>query len=403
MTPGINKETLDDLNINYFEKIAKDIVSGNYKPNPIRVKEIPKNKNKTRLIGISNPRDNIIQAGLACILEAVFEPHFLDCSHGFRPKRSTHSALRSIYLVGSIYSWVIQGDVAKCFDSIPHGIIIEKIKERIGCTNTIDLLYKLLRVGKKMPNSTISKNKKGTPQGSVLSPILCNIVLHFLDEFIMKELKSSFDFGKVRQTNLLYSEIRGFRRKAKDEGKYKEAKNFLKKLSHGSHGRKNPKHNPMDPYFKRINYIRYADNFIVLIVGKYKDCVKIRKQISEFLKENCGLNLNIEKTIISNTKKSFSFLGSEIRKLKRNENFLVKRSDESKAVGTPRILINAPIKKIIGKLKEAKILRIKNNKYQPIGLTYLVNLSHYDIIKYYNYKIDGILNYYSFAANRSSL
>ena len=154
MTKGDSNETLDGINFEYFdkgtgdpqsgspgEKLAKDIISGDYKPGLARVKEIPKaNSTKTRSLTISNPKDKIVQAGLASILEALWEPEFKDTSHGFRPNKSTHSALQYLRIQGSRYKWVVQGDISKCFDMIPHSIIRERIKDKIVCHNTIALL-----------------------------------------------------------------------------------------------------------------------------------------------------------------------------------------------------------------------------------------------------------------------
>lgn len=104
MTKGDSNETLDGINFNYFEKLAKGIVSGDYKPGLARIKEIPKaNSTKSRTLTISNPKDKIVQAGLASILEALWEPEFKDTSHGFRPNKSTHSALQYLRIQGSRY------------------------------------------------------------------------------------------------------------------------------------------------------------------------------------------------------------------------------------------------------------------------------------------------------------
>ena len=391
------KETLDKIDMNYFKILAQNIVNGKYKPSTIRIKEITKDIGKKRLLVIDNPRDKIIQVGVISILEAIYEPMFLDCSYGFRLNRSAHLALKNLYLTGSKYSWIIQGNIRNCFDNISHSIIMKDIENYIGCPNFLSLIWKLLRVNKMMPNNTIAKNKIGVPEGNILGPILTNIILHKLDKF-MEEVKDKFRKGLTLQTNSRYYEMRKLRKKVKDKGDLNNARKFLKEL------RFKFKHNLKDANFRRLYYQRYANDFIVLTICSYKECVELRSQISKFLRENCGLELNIEKITISKITKGFSYLGAECRKIKRNPMFLVKRFKRGIiSVDTPRLLINAPIKKIISKLKEAKIIRIKNNKIQPICVTNLVNLSHFDILNYYNIKLNGILNYYSFAANRSRL
>lgn len=249
MTKGTNNETLDGINLEWFEKLTKDILSGKYQPQPVRTVEIPKANGKTRELKISNPRDKVVQAGLASIVEAIWEPLFLDSSHGFRPNRSTHTALKSLWLQGSRYKWVIQGDISKCFDMIPHSIIRDRLTDKIKCHNTMSLINKCLKTKIKMPNSTIAISKLGTPQGSVLSPILANIVLHAFDEF-MEKYKIDFKIGKSRRQNPKYTALVRARAKALKEGDNKGVYNSIKLK------RLVPKGDQFDPNFKRLMYVR---------------------------------------------------------------------------------------------------------------------------------------------------
>lgn len=200
MTAGIDKKTMDGISFEYFEKLSVSLKEGSYQIKPARLVEIPKKDGGKRKLAIASPRDKIVQAALACILEGIWEPKFLDSSHGFRPKRSTHSALKLLRNIGSKYTWVIQGDISKCFDSIPHSIIMRRIKRIITCPNTLALILKNLRAGIKEPNGNIIKSDIGAAQGSVLSPILCNITLHEFDGYI-ERLKKRFDIGKTRRRN----------------------------------------------------------------------------------------------------------------------------------------------------------------------------------------------------------
>lgn len=211
----------------------------------------------------------------------------------------------------------------------------------------------------KSSNGQVVKLKLGTLQGSVLSPILANLVLHKLDLF-MEKIKSNFDIGRYRRANPKYSRILGLRKRAKASNNPGLAKQLLNEL------RKEPKYSPKDPRFKRINYLRYADDFIVLVIGNLKDCEMIRERLRVFIKTTCGLDLSLEKTEITRTVKGFTFLGVECRKLKRNTTFLAYRARTGqRSVGTPRLLINAPIKKILDKLLEAGIIRKRNGKLIP--------------------------------------
>lgn len=237
--------------------------------------------------------------------------------------------------------------------------MVKAVEEKIGCPNFISHIWKQLRLMKKSSEGQLMKLKLGTPQGSVLSPILPNLVLHKLDLF-MEQIKSNFDIGKYRQANPKYTRILGLRKRAKASYNAVLAKQLLNELI------KEPKHSPKDHEFKRLNYLRYGDDFIVLVIGSLKDCEMIRERLRVFLNTNCGLDLSLEKTEITRTVKGFTFLGVECRKLKRNSTFLVTRAKTGqRAVGTPRLLMNAPINKILEKFLEAGIIRKRNGKLIP--------------------------------------
>lgn len=257
------------------------------------------------------------------------------------------------------------------------------------------LINKCLKTKIRMPNGTISTSQTGTPQGSVLSPILANIVLHTLDEYIEK-YTLDFKIGKYRRQNPGYTALVRSGLKALKMGDKKGAFEAIKNK------RLLPKGDPMDSNFKRMLYVRYADDFVVLIIGSHDDCLKIKSNIKEFILDNCGLELNEEKTTISLTTKHFSFLGADLVKLPRG--YISKSKSGRKSVANTYMQVKAPIQKLIKTLKTAGFIKMRNNgTLKPIGLTYLINLPHYEILRFYNSKINGILNYYEFATNRSKL
>lgn len=186
MTPGSDNFTIEGLNWKWFVNTADSVHKGTFNFSSARRIEIPKANGQTRPLGIGSPRDKLVQKAIHAILEAIYEPMFLDYSHGFRPGRSVHSALRKIYLTGNKHSWVIQGDITKCFDSIPHQIIMKHISKKIGDPRVLELISKFLNAGYIDPKGNIVKPSIGTPQGGILSPLLCNIVLHQFDLFMDK-------------------------------------------------------------------------------------------------------------------------------------------------------------------------------------------------------------------------
>ncbi len=394
MTPGSDKYTIDGLNWNWFVKTAESLRKGTFDFSPARRIEIPKANGKTRPLGIGSPRDKIVQKAIHAILEAIYEPTFLDYSHGFRPGRSIHSALRKIYVTGNKFSWVIQGDITKCFDSIPHRIIMKLISKKIGDPRVLELTSKFLNAGYYDPQGNLVKPTSGTPQGGILSPLLCNIVLHQFDDY-MDKLIQKFRKGDKRRDSSEYKRVAYLRKKASDPRLRRDLLLKLRTLN---------SNDKLDPNFKRLDYVRYADDFVILVTGSVHEATHIKNNVKEFLKSCCGLELNSEKTVITNiADNKWSFLGAEIFKLRKSPSFL-RIGRVGKAVGTSRLLIKAPIEKLLDKLVKAGFIRrnaqgiILPKMYGPI-----MNLDHADILSFYNSKMRGILNFYSFAANRNKL
>nr|WPM94723.1 hypothetical protein [Ceratocystis fimbriata] len=392
MTRGADNETLDEINEKYFNDIAMELKTGKFKFRPGRVVLIPKKDGKFRTLTIVSPRDKIIQKAITMVLQAIWEPLFHDSSHGFRPNRSTHSALKEIFLKGDNYNWVIQGDITKCFDNIPHKSIRKAVSEHIGDMALLQLINKWLKAGRIIDKRLARHKEKGVPQGGVLSPLISNIVLHSLDEY-MANYKNKFETGKLRKRNPEYAKLIYKRRVTKDPN---IAAELTKKI------RNTPSVISMDPNFKRIMYIRYADDFVVLTSSSKNEVIHIKNNIKDILKNKCGSELNDEKTTITNIRQTFDFLGARIRK-PLNNNFLVNRKGSRIKVQT-RMLVLAPIEELIDKLvKTGFAYKDKNGDVLPQAYNALINMDHYSIITFYNSKINGLLNYYSFATNYNRL
>lgn len=235
-----------------------------------------------------------------------------------------------------------------------------------------------------------------------MSPILANIVLHALDEFFVNTLQPEFTRGNKRKNNPLYEHFSNLRRRARmDRVDSRVRTDALKQL------RIIPRYDMNDPNFRRIMYVRYADDFVVLLAGMKSEAMEIRDRIQIFLKENCGLDLNMDKTIVSSTREGFYFLGAFCKKRDNASIMNTTRTQNTLRLtrrSTLRMAVDAPIAKLVEKLVFNGFAR-KNHKGTVLaqGLTHLIHLDHLDILKYYNSRILGILNYYSFAGNRSSL
>lgn len=399
MTPGLDHETLDGIDIGFFSRTAADILSGKFSFSPARRKYIQKpGKTDKRPLGITSPRQKIVQKALQLVIEAVFEPHFYDCSHGFRPGRGCHTALKQLQLGNnSTFHWVIEGDIEKCFDSIPHPIIRTLLRKKIACETTLDLVNKSLKAGFVDPlTGQLQHPSKGTPQGSVLSPLLSNIVLHELDHFVETSLKSDYTKGKTRKRCPEYS-------------KFQRAGPFIT-LSEISKLRHMNSRVMLDHDFKRIKYLRYADDWIILLSASRADAVSIRSRIQRKL-QSLGLTLNLDKTKISHLRKDrCSFLGTTffirsitsanlkpMRTVRKGEKVFKQRF-------TPRLILHAPIKDLLEKLvKNGFAKRNHTGDLLATAKRSLVPSDHAHILAFYNQKIRGLLNYYTFVTNRYRL
>jgi len=411
---GIDSTTLDGLNLKALQKISQDVLSGKIKFSPVRRAYIPKSgKSVLRPLGVSNPREKIVQKTMEMVLTAIFEEVFLDCSHGSRPGRSCHTALKHLQLkIGnaSTYSWVIEGDIKGCFDNIQHDMIIKGLKRKVDCVSTLTLVKRILnsgyvldedlkKIGKK--NAKVYQTNKGTPQGIVLSPLFSNIVLHELDEFIEGKLKIECTKGKKRKANLEYRKLRYRIKRETDLKKRRVLINECLKV---------PSKDFYDLNFKRLFYVRYVDDWVILMTGSIKEVKHLRELVSKKL-QSMGLTLNLEKTHITSLRgnNKCHFLGVDFFIRKNTDKHhkpvsLVRKNTTIRQRFAPRIILHAPILELLVKLKNKGFIK-RNHKgeFFPIGKTNCVNLTHAQILNYFNSRIRGILNYYCCVHNRNEL
>jgi len=411
---GIDSTTLDSLSLKSLQKISQDVLSGKIKFSPVRRVYIPKpGKSVLRPLGVSNPREKIVQKAMEMVLTVIFEEMFLDCSHGSRPGRSCHTALKHLQLkIGnaSTYSWVIEGDIKGCFDNIQHDMIIKGLKRKVDCVSTLTLVKRILnagyvldedlkKVGKK--NAKVYRTNTGIPQGVVLSPLFSNIVLHELDEFIEGKLKIEYTKGKKRKANLEYRKLRYQIKRETDLKKRRVLINECLKVS---------SKDLYDPDFKRLFYVRYVDDWVILMTGSNKEAKDVRDLVSRKL-QSIGLTLNLEKTHITSLrgKDKCHFLGVDFFIRKNTDKHhkpvrLVKKNTTIRQRFTPRIILHAPILKLLVKLKDKGFVRRNHmSEFFPIAKTNCINLTHAQILNYFNSRIRGILNYYCCVHNRNEL
>lgn len=409
MTEGTDEQTIDDMSIQRIEKLIERLKDQSYQPNPARRTYIPKSNGGKRPLGIPSFDDKLVQEVIRRILEGIYEEVFSKKSHGFRPKKSCHSALEQVHGTFTGCKWWVEGDIKGFFDNIDHHVLVNILKQRINDEKFINLIWKFLKAG-YVENWTFHKTYSGTPQGGIISPILSNIYLNELDKFIDK-YKKNFDIGAKKKRNTMYRTAcqRTERLRAKyrqvwhelsDEEK-REAIREVKQL--GREAQKYPTVDPMDFDFKRIQYVRYADDFLIGVIGSKEDAQKIKDDLTVFLKDELKLELSQEKTLITNSRDKARFLSYDVR---------VAREEQSKKDknGIPRRNFNLKVQLLIPKEKWInKLLELGALKIEPNGMwkathrRYLVNNDDLEIISIYNAEIRGFYNYFKLALNAHTL
>jgi group II intron reverse transcriptase/maturase len=398
MTRGSHRETLDGIDIKYLERTAEQIRNGTFAFSPNRIVKIPKKEpGKFRTLGIGSPRQKIVQRVILEILEAIFEPKFSDNSHGFRPGKSCHTAIHSLYMgPAGHWAWAIEGDISKCFDSIPHPTIMDALRKHIACQRFLELINKILNAGYVDEHGTFTNSTIGVPQGSTIGPMLANIVLDKVDDYVDNNLAHRYNVGTRRRTNPLYKKLA---RLGPNRSSAETAE--LRRLQ---------SKDPFDEGFKRMKYVRYADDFLILLSGSLADARDIKHSLSRKL-GSLGLLLSDAKTKITPIRnKQLHFLGFNlhIRRLTQTQ-ALPRRSVQIgkfkliKRV-VPRIIITAPIKELLNKLVEKGYARRGDkDMLMPISLPRLIPMEHDSILAHYNALIRGVTQYYSPVMNRVSL
>lgn len=365
ITKGVDTETLDAINVAWFANLKKDLRTNAFQFKPARRLEIPKPNGKvTRPLGIASPRDKIVQTAMLLALEAIFEPSFHTHSHGFRPGKGCHTALKEVKNTFAGVNWFIEGDISKCFDSFDHKLLIQAVARRIDDKGFIDLLHKALRAGYLFQGKFFSPSL-GTPQGSIVSPILCNILLHYLDVFILT-LKEDFDTGTRRKTNPQWRKLTRLGRL-----------DIVHQMNIGSRLAK-------DPEYKRMRFVRYAYEFLIGVIGSKADCEAIRNKIFEFLLNELKMNLNLDKTKITHAQYSAAhFLGTDIRITplsKRPLRSIIRGSQRYKSMTNTRPLLHVPVVKIVAKLEERGFAKHGGT---PTRLTRLIPFESSQIVKHF--------------------
>jgi len=407
MTAGTDNKTIDNMSLKRINALIESLKTETYQPKPARRTYIPKKNGKLRPLGIPTFEDKLVQEVARMILESIYEDYFESTTHGFRPFKSCHTALTQIRNTFTGAKWFIEGDIKGFFDNIDHNVLVDILKERIADERFIRLIRKFLKAG-YVEQWHYHHTYSGTPQGGIISPILANIYLDKFDKY-MNEYADKFNKGKEKRLNPQYlkvirqmNNLRKKIKRCKEEIKIEQYETEYRKLKREALNM--PCRMDMDETYRRVKYVRYADDFLIGIIGSKADCEMMKTDITRFMEKNLKLELSQEKTLITHAQKAAKFLGYEIsiRKsiaYKRNKNNVLMKSFNG------NVILTLPIGIVKEKLLDYNAMSIKSPKGKEIWQAkyrgFLNKRDIAEIVSQYNSEIRGFYNYYSIANNIS--
>jgi group II intron reverse transcriptase/maturase len=384
LTPGITDETADGMSLTKIYQLVEELRHERFRWTPVRRTYIPKRDKQTlRPLGIPTWRDKLVQELIRMLLEAYFEPKFSNNSHGFRPQRGCHTALESIKTTHRGTKWFIEGDISKCFDNLDHEVLLNILREEIVDERFISLIRNLLKAG-YLENWVWEATYSGAPQGGVLSLLLANIYLNRLDKYVEKVLVPEYHRGIKRRPN---PEARHYKYKkalAKQRGDREAYKTFDKKQ------RSVPSYDTHDPEYRRLRYVRYADDFLLSFAGPKQEAEEIKEKLAAFPRDELKLELSQAKTLITHaSQETAHFLGYQIE-AQYSDTW---RDSRGQRNANGEISLKMPKTTL-----QNMCARYRRNG-KPIHLGYLTLNSDYDIVVRYQSEYRGFVQYYALAQN----
>lgn len=394
MTKGSTAETVDGMSLQKIQDIIGQLRLERYHWTPVRRTAIPKANGKTRPLGIPTWSDKLVQEALRLLLEPYYEQRFSNHSHGFRPQRSCHSALREIQETWKGTTWFIEGDIKGCFDNIDHTVLLEIIRRDIHDGRLLQLIDGLLKAG-YMEDWRYHETLSGTPQGGIISPLLANIYLNELDRFVEDTLIPAYTRGDHRKRNPPYERLKHQIEAARKRENFEEVKRLMVER------RKLISVDPFDRDFRRLRYVRYADDFLLGFAGPKKEAEEIRHRLGEFLEQRLKLTLSVEKTFITHAGDGkANFLGYEIT-VTRSTTLLF----ESKKRTAHRAISKRFANGRIALLMPQQVVRKYRGLYSSGGKirhrAELLSDKVYTIFQRYQSVLRGLYNFYCMAINVS--
>jgi group II intron reverse transcriptase/maturase len=386
MTPGACGETADGMSEGMIDQVIELMRFERYRFAPARRVYIPKKNGRLRPLGITSWRDKLVGEVVRLLLEAIWEPSFSSRSHGFRKGRGCHTALRQIRDTWTGTVWFIEGDISDCYGSVDHEILMQILGEKIGDQRFLRLIRGMLRAG-YLEDWEYRDTLSGCPQGGVCSPVLSNIYLHKLDEFVERELIPQYTRGSRRRAHPGYAKVRWRLAGARQRGDRAQARDLRRQA------RALPSTDPMDPGYRRLFYCRYADDVLLGFIGPKAEAEQIKADLAWFLRETLALELNPDKTLITHGRTGAArFLGYQITVQHCNT-----RLTKGRRMVNGKVALRVPKDVITAKCAPYR------QHGKPWHRSRLQNLPDYDIVRIYGAEYAGVVNYYLLAQNVSRL
>jgi len=390
MTKGATTETADGMSLHKIEEIIESLKRGTFRWTPVRRTYISKKNGKKRPLGLPSFTDKLVQEVIRSLLEAYYEPQFSEASHGFRPQRGCHTALSLVQHTWTGCKWFLEGDIQACFDSFDHSVLLSILAQKITDQRFLHLIKYLLQAG-YFEDWRYHATYSGSPQGGVVSPILSNIYLDQLDHYIEQELIPRFTQGAERHPNREYARLQQQAVRLKKKGEMAQAERIMKKV------RQLPAGDPNDPTYRRLHYVRYADDTLIGLIGTKKEAEEIKELLRTYLHETLKLELSEEKTLITHAAtQAARFLGYEITGGYCNTRLF---AENNKPKSVKRRRLNGTMRLRV----PADVIEKKRREYQqrgkPLRRMTLAPKSDFTILSTYQAEYRGLYQYYQYAEN----
>jgi len=409
LTPGSSPETMDGMSLGRLKGLKEKVYSEQYKFNTVKLTYIPRPDGRKRPLGLPTANDKIVQEVIRLILEAIYEPNFSEFSFGFRKRLGCHNALEHVERKFRWVDFVIEGDIEQAYPTIDHNILVNILEKRINDPRFIRLIWKLLGCG-VLDEERVTWPKTGVPQGSIVSPILANIYYHELDEFVQKLMerlttpKEEIKYLKSPAYKSLEHKITKISNELKNIPiQSLERQELVKKLK--AFRKERLETVALKDKIIRIEYVRYADDWMIGIAGDQALAIQTKNDVGVFLKEQLGQNLHPLKTKVTDIRKgNVHFLGYEIF-LPRNRPISEYKGKGVQTIrrGQPRLRFDIPVDKIIKRYTERGYLKKLTNAVRPISRKSYSVLEDHVIVSHYRSLWLGLKNYYSGCTNRGRL